>query len=404
MKDDAEKQSRDFRSPQTPPDNTHLHAKRQQSSDLGTLAIAAVSPNMGYESDADDRGNGPLLPHLHTKKGTRDLAQEQVLRLAVTVLACASWMGVSSALILVNKHCMSVDGFVYPMALSGLGMAFSGIASTLCCKVFRVVEVKQALTWHYYCTRIVPVGLFMALTLYCGNVVYLYLSVAFIQMLKAFTPIVTMVALFVAGLEAPTSRLIAAVFLIALGTAVASYGELQFSLVGVAFMFASESFEAIRLVMTQMLLVGLKLHPIEGLMYLAPACTFWLLLGMLLVEWPSMQAAGALSLLAARPFLYLSAAGLGFLVNTLAYFVIQLASSLTLKVLGTVKNAGVMWIGVLALGETVTLIQGVGYAVSLVGFFWYNYVKIFAGGAPPQPKAHSSPYMQIPSRERSGSV
>lgn len=79
--------------------------------------------------------------------------------------------------------------------------------------------------------------------------------------MQAFTPIVTMVALFIAQLEAPTSRLISAVFLIALGTAVASYGEVSFSLVGVLYMFSSESFEAIRLVMTQMLLVGLKLHP-----------------------------------------------------------------------------------------------------------------------------------------------
>ena len=54
---------------------------------------------------------------------------------AMVMLGCAAWMGVSSGLILVNKHCMSVDGFAYPMALSGLGMAFSSVASFLCCKV-----------------------------------------------------------------------------------------------------------------------------------------------------------------------------------------------------------------------------------------------------------------------------
>lgn len=32
-----------------------------------------------------------------------------------------------------------------------------------------------------------------ALTLWTGNEVYLYLSVSFIQMLKAFTPVITMV-------------------------------------------------------------------------------------------------------------------------------------------------------------------------------------------------------------------
>ena len=44
------------------------------------------------------------------------------------------------------------------------------------------------LTWNFYLRRILPVGLFMALTLLCGNLVYLYLTVSFIQMLKARPP------------------------------------------------------------------------------------------------------------------------------------------------------------------------------------------------------------------------
>ena len=268
------------------------------------------------------------------------------------------------------------DGFHYPMALSGLGMGFSSIASYLCCRVrsrewvpkpscitegsynaassglgmgsaaqhrdhataklcltlslgnaqvFKVVDAKRTVTWHFYATKIMPIGLFMAATLHFGNLVYLYLTVSFIQMLKvvpcsdaacsdtmwklclffsvmpwpfsaigstedtrlkdrqlltkalspqttprcapvllgpsspipadakcwqhtsssaaratvrrrttcrgmlpfarqAFTPIVTMVALFVAGLETPAWRLIGAVGAIAVGTAAASYG------------------------------------------------------------------------------------------------------------------------------------------------------------------------------------
>ena len=82
---------------------------------------------------------------------------------------------------------------------------------------------------------------------------------------QAFTPVITMVALFVARLEDPSSRLIIAVVLIALGTAMASYGEINMSVLGLIIMFASETFEAIRLVMTQILLVGLKFHPSKAL-------------------------------------------------------------------------------------------------------------------------------------------
>lgn len=120
-----------------------------------------------------------------------------------------------------NKDLLS-HGFHFPMALSGLGMAFSGTASYLCCRVrricaaagcmrppcvprprcaspvprrswrraccrspaaalhnrnpwpvvfvgrlqvFRIVDAKKSVTLRFYVTKILPVGLFMALTL-----------------------------------------------------------------------------------------------------------------------------------------------------------------------------------------------------------------------------------------------
>lgn len=70
-----------------------------------------------------------------------------------------------------------------------------------------------------------------------------------------------MVALFVADLEKPSHRLITSVVMIAVGTAAASYGEINLSYMGLLIMLSSECFEAVRLVMTQMLLTGLRLHP-----------------------------------------------------------------------------------------------------------------------------------------------
>lgn len=52
----------------------------------------------------------------------------------IAVLASLTWATVSSALILLNKDLLS-NGFPYPMALSGLGMTFSGAASYFVCRV-----------------------------------------------------------------------------------------------------------------------------------------------------------------------------------------------------------------------------------------------------------------------------
>lgn len=106
-----------------------------------------------------------------------------------------------------------------------------------------------------HCTLVCAHAHAQAFTLWTGNEVYLYLTVAFIQMLKAFTPVITMICLFIARLEDPTSRMIASVLLTAGGTALAAYGEVNMSIVGLVFMFSSETGEAIRLVMTQ---VGLR--------------------------------------------------------------------------------------------------------------------------------------------------
>jgi drug/metabolite transporter (DMT)-like permease len=144
------------------------------------------------------------------------------------------------------------------MALSAFGMVASSALATLavkgcgwCLPDAATAAKRPRMTPRYYATHIAPVGLAMALTLHFGNVVYLHLSVSFIQMLKAFTPIVTMAALAVAGLEKPRRALVGAVALIGVGTAVASYGEGHLSFLGLACMLLSEVFEATRLVMTQ---------------------------------------------------------------------------------------------------------------------------------------------------------
>jgi hypothetical protein len=110
----------------------------------------------------------------------------------------------------------------------------------------------------------------------------------------------------------------------------------------------------------------------------------WLALGSLTFELRSIVSSGALAVIAARPHYFIAAAVMGFAVNSLAYIVIQTASSLTLKVLATVKNVLVVCLGVFLLGEKITLLQGFGYSISLLAFYWYQRIKMqqIAGDTP----------------------
>ena len=79
---------------------------------------------------------------------------------------------------------------------------------------------------------IVPIGLMFSLSLICGNLAYLYLSVSFIQMLKATNAVVTLLATWAFGISQANLRTLGNVFLIVVGVAIASFGEIKFDMFG----------------------------------------------------------------------------------------------------------------------------------------------------------------------------
>ena len=117
---------------------------------------------------------------------------------------------------------------------------------------------------------------------------YLYLSVAFIQMLKATGPVATLFFSWVWGVANPSLSNIANIALIVAGVGLTSVGELKFSWVGFALQMGGIVFEAMRLVMTQVMLTGegLKMDPLVGLYYYAPVCAVLNIIVALVVEGP----------------------------------------------------------------------------------------------------------------------
>jgi len=296
----------------------------------------------------------------------------------LTLVYCLLYLLVGPWLIIVNKTIMRDLGFNYPMMVSGLGQASSALGSLVAIRLLRVQELEgqEQVTWPFYMRNMAVVGAATAASLSFGNAGYLFLTVSFVQILKAFTPVVVVLMLYVTAVEIPSKRVTFSVLMIAAGTAIASAGEVNFNMTGIAIMAAAETSEATRLVLTQKLLTNLKFPALEGLYYMAPICTFWMWGVASFTELPRAHARGAFDIVAANPTTFALAAALGFLVNIASFVVIKRTNSIMLKLMGTARNAGLVLFSAVFLGDTITPTQVFGYGVCLTFFGVYNYYKM----------------------------
>ena len=66
----------------------------------------------------------------------------------------------------------------------------------------------------------------------------------------------------------------------------------------------------------------------------------------------------------------------GFVVNASTIAFLGVSNGLSFKIIGAIKNVVVLLSGILLFGDNVTLIQAMGYTLSLVGFGLYTRIQM----------------------------
>jgi len=226
-----------------------------------------------------------------------------------------------------------------------------------------------------------PIGLMKALTMSTGNAVYLHLSFGFIQMLKAFTPLIVLLVMRSVGVKLPTRAAMWCVVGIVCGTVIEVNGELHATLTGLVLMLGSEFFEAISVVLSQKILQHHKFSVLEGLYMTAPAGSICLVTGVLVLEAPEMMRLGHQQIPLDNARIFVVAAMLGVAINFISFLVMQLTSALTMKILNTARSVGLVAVGVLVYGEYHPSRQLCGYGLALLGFVGYNAFQMFPEAA-----------------------
>ena len=295
-----------------------------------------------------------------------------------TAYLLVQWIALSSVLILLNKHILSTAGFNFPVTLVLMHMSFCSLCA-LIWKLVGWITVPHLGGPAIYCARFVPVGLFFAASLCLGNSAYLFISVAFVQMLKASTPVATLLVSLCLGLERPSCRLGLYIMLVSCGIIASCVAQVNPSVPGVLLQLGAVSCEAIKLCLVNILLIsrGLKLSPVASLYFIAPVCTVALLPGWAAFEATRLNARGVEAFAAVGIGIFAVNLCLAFVLNIATMALIQNTSALTLTVAGVIKGL-ILGYSVVVSGAMVSATQYSGYFLAFVGVTAYSSYKPLA--------------------------
>ncbi|OAR05009.1 hypothetical protein LLEC1_02760 [Akanthomyces lecanii] len=137
--------------------------------------------------------------------------------------------------------------------LTSWHLVFATAATQILARTTTLLDSRKALpiNGRMYLRTIVPIGvLYTGFLVFC-NLVYLYLSVAFIQMLKSASPVAVLFTSWAFGVTEPNRGKLLNILVIVIGITIASFGEINFSMIGFVYQVLGTVFEPVRLIMIQ---------------------------------------------------------------------------------------------------------------------------------------------------------
>ncbi|KAI5459052.1 triose-phosphate transporter family-domain-containing protein [Mariannaea sp. PMI_226] len=307
------------------------------------------------------------------ESGTANAPPSQQKRALHPAFFIALWIFMSSSVILFNKWVLSTAKFDFPLFLTTWHMVFATAITQIMSRFTTTLDSRHKVPMNptIYAKSIVPIGVMFSFSLICGNLAYLYLSVSFIQMLKATNAVATLLATWAFRIAPPNLKVLGNVATIVVGVVIASFGEVKFNLVGFTYQVCGILFEALRLVMVQRLLSSaeFKMDPLVSLYYYAPACAVTNGLFTLFIEIPritmdDIHALGLLTLLAN--------AFIAFLLNVSVVLLIGQTSAVVLTMSGVLKDILLVFSSMVIFGDPVTPQQFFGYSIALGGLVYYR--------------------------------
>jgi drug/metabolite transporter (DMT)-like permease len=300
---------------------------------------------------------------------------------------------------LLNKAAFATVNFRYPYFLSAVHMICNSVGSQLVFWQLRRDAIREkeggSVGWI---TRllgniqrkdvdtagqklIIGFSVIFSLNIAIGNVSLKHVSVNFNQVMRSLVPAIT-IAMGICLRKHISIRRQLAVLPVIIGVAMACFGDMSFSAMGLFYTVACVVLAALKVVASGEMLTGaLKLHPVDLLGHMAPLA----LIQCIVISFFS----GEIQSIASRwndelspsvdyyPMIVLWLSGIcSFSLNICSLMANKLTSPLTLCITANVKQVLMIAVSTMVFGTDISPLNGAGILVVLAGSARYSYVSV----------------------------
>lgn len=276
------------------------------------------------------------------------------------------------------KNVYNVSAFHYPKWLTATHFISGFIVCSAVMLYRRLVDGKgiPVPTTRQFFSGILPIAISFSASIGASNMALVGSNAAFVEMVSASGPLCTVLASVAMGLPFKFHK-VWPVILVTVGMCVCATGELKFSMLGFCLALFATLARAVKASLQQLLMSNMdnqvKLDPIELLAWVCPPS----ILIMLTWSWLTEGSQPYWALAESDPSLRLHGSILltcfnACVLNVSALFVMKDLGAVAMQLCGQLKGAIVVIGGVAIFGEHVTSVQTLGFALEMIGAFWYN--------------------------------